>query len=157
MTTVKATLIQASNNISTGVPIFTFRFTSTTKFWLLEKLGIGRWFDRWLNGELVATGTDTKGLFKHVANVFSFGEIIQLEQQVREVRLLTERVFQATRGNGRITGVDIQKAVDLFGKNLQDVLKQYRTGECHRPPGVGAGHRAVACSDGWEFPLDYFN
>lgn len=154
MTTVKATLIQASNNLSTNIPVFTFRLTSTTKFWVLDKLGINHWFDKLFITTMVVTNNGS-GISKRAGEHFSLSECIKLSRQVEEIVILVYRVFRAARGNGRLSGSDLQQAIDLFGKDLQNVLKQYKPGERHMPPGTQPEYWAVALNqpESWSTPL----
>lgn len=146
---IKAELIQASNNMSTNVAIFTFKFTYPRRSWLLEVLGIEKYFERWLTKTQYVTD-----LFKSRAAIDFLkaraSAQVLLEEQVTEAAQFSNKIFHALNSCQTITGADIKQAIDLFGPRLQDVLKQYKPGEAHWPCTLSVNHAYTATETGWK-------
>lgn len=156
----KAELIQASNNLATGVPIYTFLLTYQVKHWLLDSLGLSRFafVAKHLTTRYYITGTNISVILNQARAEANRGVYFALKDRMRDVQDLTDGIFLSVNPNGvakRISSVQMKKAMDLFGARLQDVLKQYKPGEVHSPVGMGAEHIFVALHkaddkfDGW--------
>ena len=160
---IKAELIQASNNLSAGTPIYTFRLTYPRKSWL-DTIGLSKYFEQRLTQSYVVTDTYVRGLMRRARGEAKRDVHCALTDQINEVVAFAEKIFRATNPNNygaakRVTGADVQKAIDLFGPRLQEVLKQYKPGEMHAPFGEETyenryyyehGHAFLATKDGWQ-------
>lgn len=151
--TAKAELIQASNNTATNTAIFTFLLTYQRESWL-DYVGLSRFFSDRLTVRRYVTATHNFLIDAGLEVKFAVYE--ELRTQMMERRDFARYIFSAVGRGGRISGTDVQKAIDLFGPNFQNVLKQYKPGEMHLPPGLSADdHGHVATDDPCEpwFPL----
>jgi hypothetical protein len=141
---IAAELIQASNNIATNVPIYTFLLTYPRRsIWTF----LANWFPSLFAERLMVRRyvTATHNILIDVDAAFSVYESLRDQVQVR--RDFASYIFGAVANGGRISGADVKKAIDLFGPNFQNVLKQYKPGEMHLPCGMSADHAYVAIEE----------
>jgi hypothetical protein len=152
---IKAELIQASNNLATHVPIFTFKFTYPKKNWLLDVLGLSKYdlFAKYLVTSYYITDTDRSDLMTRPSLEANASVYRTLGNQVGEIMEFAQHIFNIlyvpTDGTpSRMLSVaDVNKAMQLFGPRLQDVLKQHKPGEMHLPMfPLNTGHSALALS-----------
>jgi hypothetical protein len=146
----KAELIQASNNLATNEPIFTFKFVYPRKHWL-DLFGLSKYFDKRLSTRYIVTASSFSTLLERAYGDANVTVILSLQRQVKECVEFSKKIFTATNPNNygaakRLTGADVQKAIDLFGPRLQQALKQYKPGESHRPL---YDHSYLATESGW--------
>jgi hypothetical protein len=146
---IKAELIQASNNTVANTPIYTFKLTYPKEVAVLDFLGLSKYFEKWLRVEKTVTADSAGGILVGALIDASTSTCVNLHEQVCRVKALSEKVFKAVGNGGRLSGADIQHAINLFGPRLQEVLKQYKPGEVHRPTDNYA-HWRVATETGWE-------
>ncbi len=165
--TTKATLIQASNNIATGKPIFTFK---------LEYPIVRRFWRRFFNLEPKQTieyhtVTRVNMLTSDILTnkKVSLNNSLALVHQVEKLSEFVVHIFDCleSKSKNTITGADLQKAMELFGPRMNDVLKQFdpRIGgpeNVHNPkindepyykhryaPCLKSNEDGYDCKDGW--------
>lgn len=162
----KAELIQASNNLATNVPIYTFLLTYPVKNWFLDFFGLSKYefFAKRLTTSYYVTGTDIRVMMNQARAEAKRSVHCALTDQMNEIVSFSREIFDKINPKNpgaRINGYTAKKAIDLFGPRLQEVLKQYNPGEIHDPPGMSAGHIFTALPDniglfdGWQkrYPL----
>jgi hypothetical protein len=146
---IKAELIQGSNNTISNTPIYTFKLTYPKENAVLDFIGLSKYFEKWLRVERTVTADSTAHILIEALMDASTSTCTELMDQIASTIAFTQTVFKAVGNGGRLSGADIQHAINLFGPRLQEVLKQYRPGEVHRPTGNDA-HWRVATETGWE-------
>jgi hypothetical protein len=153
---IKAELIQASNNLATSIPIYTFLLTYPVNNWLLDFLGLSRFESvaKHLTTRYYITGTSIRVMMNQARAEANRSVHCALTDEMNKVVAFTQDIFWATNPNNygaakRITSAQVKQAIDLFGTRLQDVLKQYKPGEIHAPSGLNHEHVYDATEQGW--------
>jgi hypothetical protein len=155
---IKVELIQASINLANGVIIYTFDLSFPKRRWY-NCLGFhsGKTLSA-VSTFIRHSGTLFLGV-KEGCDPRYFDEVIDRLYSLESFARKVLTAIYNKRTVGRITSADAQRAQELFGSRVQNVLKQYKVGELHQPFGETTYdnrfythegiHDFVATKDGW--------